>query len=259
MQPATASAYACELVELLDGNGAHGRGVYDASGRGRTASAPDGDDPRAPRPARRLDDDLVALGPAEHRPADRRVGRDAADARDLDRHALAVVALELDARADADDAARRGGLLVDHLGRAQPLAENRDAALEQALLVLRRVVLEVLRQVAVPARDRDRLDDRLAPRPLELGELGRELLALGERQLLAPLGRTVPSGRSRRSRRSSRRRRRRPKLGTLAAPCTAKVENWRETFVAEQSGQAISCSPRTSSSKCDSHSMQTYS
>ena len=45
----------------------------------------------------------------------------------------------------------------------------------------------------------------------------------------------------------------------LAAPCTANDENWRATFVAEQSGQAICSSPRTSSSKCDSHSMQTYS
>ena len=68
-----------------------------------------------PGAARRLDLDLVALRLAEHRAADRRLGRDAADARDLDRHRLAVLALELDVGADGDDAARRGGRLVDHL------------------------------------------------------------------------------------------------------------------------------------------------
>jgi len=49
------------------------------------------------------------------------------------------------------------------------------------------------------------------------------------------------------------------KPGCVDAPCTANVENWRATFVASQSGHATCCSPRTSSSKCDSHSMHTYS
>lgn len=39
----------------------------------------------------------------------------------------------------------------------------------------------------------------------------------------------------------------------------ANVESWRATFVALHSGQATSVSPRTSSSKCASHFMQTYS
>ena len=51
--------------------------------------------------------------------------------------------------------------------------------LEQALLVLRRVVLEVLGEVAEAAGGRDRLDDLLAPRALELGQLGLELRLLG--------------------------------------------------------------------------------
>jgi hypothetical protein len=47
------------------------------------------------------------------------------------------------------------------------------------------VVLEVLGEVAVPARDRDRLDDLLAPRPLQLGELGLELGVLLLRKVLS--------------------------------------------------------------------------
>ena len=49
------------------------------------------------------------------------------------------------------------------------------------------------------------------------------------------------------------------KLGCGASALVAKTENCRTTFVAPQSGQAGSRSPRTSSSKCDSHVMQTYS
>ena len=89
--------------------------------------------------------------------------------------------------ADGDDAARRRRVLVDHLGVLEPRAEDRDPPLEQPLLVLRRVVLEVLGEVAVTARRRDRLDDRLPLRPFELRELGLELLALRVRQLLAAL------------------------------------------------------------------------
>ena len=51
-----------------------------------------------------------------------------------------------------------------------------------------------------------------------------------------------------------------PKLGVVAAPCAAKTDTCRRTFAAPQSGQLDASSPiRTSSSKCDSHSMQTYS
>ena len=85
-------------------------------------------------------------------------------------------------------------------------------ALEESLLVLRRVVLEVLGEVAVCAGGRDRLDDLLPLRTLELGKLGLELLVPAVRQQLAVAcschGRA--SDRSRRSRRSSHRRHRRP-------------------------------------------------
>ena len=50
-----------------------------------------------------------------------------------------------------------------------------------------------------------------------------------------------------------------PKLGCSAVPCVAKTENCLRTFAEAQSGQSGSSPFRTSSSKCDSHSMQTYS
>ena len=42
-------------------------------------------------------------------------------------------------------------------------------------------------------------------------------------------------------------------------PLIAKTESCRRTFAELQSGQFGSAPFRTSSSKCDSHSMQTYS
>ena len=98
-----------QLVDVLGRYGAHGREDY-AYLRMETNPGP-------PGAARRLDLDLVALRLAEHCLPDRRFGRHAADARDLDRHLLAVLALELDRRADRDDAARGRGRLVDHLRR----------------------------------------------------------------------------------------------------------------------------------------------
>ena len=56
--------------------------------------------------------------------------------------------------------------------------QRADARLEEALLVLRRVVLEVLGQVAELARFLDRRDDLLAARALELLELGPQRLGL---------------------------------------------------------------------------------
>ena len=48
--------------------------------------------------------------------------------------------------------------------------------------------------------------------------------------------------------------------GFDAAPCTAKLENCLRTFAAPHSGQVTAWSlERTSSSKCDSHSMHAYS
>ena len=44
------------------------------------------------------------------------------------------------------------------------------------------------------------------------------------------------------------------------APCTAKLENCLSTFAAPHSGHVTAWSlERTSSSKCDSHSMHAYS
>ena len=48
-------------------------------------------------------------------------------------------------------------------------------------------------------------------------------------------------------------------LGCSAVPCVAKTENCLRTFAEAQSGQSGFSPFRTSSSKCDSHSMQTYS
>ena len=56
----------------------------------------------------------------------------------------------------------------------EALAQRADTRLEKPLLVLRRVVLEVLGEVAELAGRLDRLHGRLALRPLELGELGLE-------------------------------------------------------------------------------------
>src|SRR6185312_12072743 len=76
----------------------------------------------------------------------------------------------------------------------QARAEDRDAPLEQSLLVLRGVVLEVLGEIAVTARGRDRLDDGLALRTLELRELGRQLLVLATSELPSVLIRhSVPA------------------------------------------------------------------
>ena len=55
---------------------------------------------------------------------------------------------------------------VDDAGVREPLLEQRDARLEMGLLVLRRVVLGVLGDVAELARDADALRD-LAARSLE--------------------------------------------------------------------------------------------
>ena len=80
-------------------------------------------------------------------------------------------------------------------------------------------------------------------------DLARERLELGQR---------LAQCRSHRNRRSSHRRDP-PKLGCSAVPCVAKTENCLRTFAEAQSGQSGSSPFRTSSSKCDSHSMQTYS
>src|SRR4051812_21975378 len=160
---------------------ATGTALTGASLRG----TPDGHDAGPPQAARGLHLDLVAGRLAQQRPTHGRVGRDAADARDLDLEPLAVVALELDERADGDDTARRGLLLVDDRRVVEPVAQHPDPRLEQSLLVLGSVVLEVLGEIAVRARRGDRLHDLLPLRALELGELRLKLCVGGGRQQLA--------------------------------------------------------------------------
>ena len=75
-------------------------------------------------------------------------------------------------------------LLLDDDGGLEPRAQDRDPPLEQPLLVLGGVVLEVLREVAVAARDGDRLHDLGPLRPFELGELGGQLRVLLRGELL---------------------------------------------------------------------------
>src|SRR4051794_14802286 len=70
--------------------------TWTALTTGNLRRAADGDDACLPRPAWRLDDDLVALGTAEDGSPDGRFRRDAADRGELHGHALAVLALELD-------------------------------------------------------------------------------------------------------------------------------------------------------------------
>src|SRR3990170_407627 len=70
--------------------------------------SPEGEHARRPGTARGLDLDRVADDGAEQRAAERGVGRDAADARDLDLQPVAGLVLDLDERADLDLAARAG-------------------------------------------------------------------------------------------------------------------------------------------------------
>src|SRR6476660_4670304 len=139
--------------------------------RASLRGTPDGHDPRPPAAARRVHLDLIAGRLAEQRLADGGVGRDAAHSRDLDLETLPVVALELDPRADGDNTARGSLRLVDDRRVLEPVTQHPDPGLEQALLVLRGVVLEVLREVAVRPRGRNRLHDLLPLGALELGEL----------------------------------------------------------------------------------------
>ena len=105
----------------------------------------------------------------------RRHGSRPAERRDLDGHRLAALVLDLDDRADADLVA---GRLLDDLRQVEPRAQCADLRLEEALLVLRGVVLEVLGEVAELARLLDRGDDLGAARALELFELEPQRLGL---------------------------------------------------------------------------------
>ena len=138
--------------------------------------------PPVPRGARL---DLVADGPAEQRAADGRSG-ETPPTLEISTQPLAVsrssstceptVTTPLTAAASSSIMTRAGAV-----------AQDRDPPLEQALLVLRRVVLEVLGEIAVTAGDGDRLDDRLPAGSFELGELGSGSCSCSARgQLLGP-------------------------------------------------------------------------
>ena len=88
---------------------------------------------------------------------------DASDGRDLDLHLLTIAVLDLDDRADADVVV---GLVLDRDRVMQPVLEDVDAALQETLFVLRRVILEVLGDVAELTGALDRLDDLAATRAL---------------------------------------------------------------------------------------------
>src|SRR5262249_51322638 len=140
-----------------------------AARRGRALRAPDREHACLPGAARGLHVDDVADGRPEERRPERRVRRDPSHRGDLDLHLAAVLFGDADDRADADVLV---GVVLDGHRVIQALAQDADPGLEQPLLVLRGVVLEVLGQVAELARGLDRLHRFLAPRALQLGELG---------------------------------------------------------------------------------------
>ena len=94
--------------------------------------------------------------------------------------------LEPDLRADPHSPGV-DGLLVDEHRSLKAVAQDRDPALEQSLLVLGRVVLEVLREVAEAACRLDRVDDDGTARAFQLGQLGLELLLVRPRERLGLL------------------------------------------------------------------------
>ncbi len=139
---------------------------------------------------------IVADTPAEQSLADGRLRRNAADARDLQLHPLASLVLDLDARADPNDVARFRRVLVDDHRAVEAIAKQSYSSLEQALLVLRRVVFEILGEIAEAASRCDGLNGLGTARSLQLGQLGLELFLLSNRQRLGPLARhggSVPS------------------------------------------------------------------
>ena len=103
--------------------------------------------------------------------------------RNLDFHGHVIFVADLDDRANANLAGieRRR---VDEHRIVEPHAQPPNARLEQALRVLRGVVLGVLRQVAVLARCLDRLNRLSSRRALEFGEFVGQRLALRRGQLV---------------------------------------------------------------------------
>ena len=153
-------------------------------------------DARPPGASRRVDLDEVPGACPKEGAAERGVGRDASDAGDLDGHPVAVLVLDVDRRPDPNLAARGRGL-VDDDRPVQAIANRPDPGLQQTLVVLRRVVLEVLGQVAEASGRRDRLNDLPAARSLQLSELRLEPFFLVSRHRLRLVARHAAEGYSR--------------------------------------------------------------
>src|SRR4051794_36329541 len=154
-----------------------GRGSVDRDDRVRAGAA------------RRSHRNLVACGMTDDRLRHRRLDGELSvgEARlgcpyqAVGRLLAGLVVAQLHLRAEGGLAS--GGLFLDDNRAREPLAKLQDLRLEERLLVLGVVVLGVLLEVAEVARDLDPLRDVLAPRSLQLLELG---LQLGE-----PFGRDL--------------------------------------------------------------------
>src|SRR6266480_2040272 len=136
------------------------------------------------RPARQLRRHGIADLLADQRAGERGQDRDAAAGGvglvrtdDLVPDFLAGLVLEQDGGPEGDAVA--GGRRLDDLRGTDLRLELRDAALDEALLLPRRVVLRVLGEVPVRPRLRDRLRDRMALDALQVFELVLELLVAG--------------------------------------------------------------------------------
>src|SRR5205807_2785818 len=113
----------------------------------------DREDASAPRSSWRLDRDLLAHLATDQGASQGRVRRDAADARDLHVHVLALLVDNRYARSDPDPARC---ICLTYNGRAvEPVAKDLDPSLEHSLFVLRRVILEVLGEIAIAPRPRN--------------------------------------------------------------------------------------------------------
>ena len=141
----------------------------------------DGEDPGPPGALRRLDLHLVADSPPEHRPAEGESG-DTPPTLEISICMRSPCSSSISTCAPTPTTSSRG--LGDDDGPVEPVAQHPDPPLEQALLVLRGVVLEVLREIAEAARGRDCLDGLRAARPFQLCEFGLEVLLLRLRELL---------------------------------------------------------------------------
>ena len=93
---------------------------------------------------------------------------------------LGVLVDQRDRRAELDRRPRQLGD-VDHLGALQHVLEFDDAALVMGLRLLGGMVFGVLREIAMRARLRDRLDDARAFHLLAALELGLQLRVSGDR------------------------------------------------------------------------------